>query len=164
MNDFAGPDILLALVIAAQVGGGLYMLLERTLTRIALGVVMIGNGVNLLFLAVSGPPGEPPLANIAEPADMADPLPQALVLTAIVITLAVTSFLVAMAYRSWQLNEHDEVQDDLEDRRILLALAVEAEIGSEIWDQSTSLDEEAAGVRDETEFDENWLAGDDDFL
>ena len=44
---------------------------------------------------------------------MSDPLPQAMVLTAIVITLGMTAFLLAMAYRSWQLNGHDEVQDDV---------------------------------------------------
>ncbi len=49
---------------------------------------------------------------------MADPLPQAMILTAIVITLGVTAFLLAMAYRSWQLQGNDEVQDDAEDRRI----------------------------------------------
>ena len=47
---------------------------------------------------------------------MSDPLPQAMVLTAIVITLGVAAFLLAMAYRSWQLQGHDEVQDDVEDR------------------------------------------------
>src|SRR5690554_5594525 len=103
MTDYPGADIFLAIVIAVQVGGGLYLLLERTLTRIALGVVMLGNGINILLLVVSGPPGGAPLANVTDPAEMADPLPQALVLTAIVITLAVAAFLVAMAYRSWQL-------------------------------------------------------------
>ncbi len=50
---------------------------------------------------------------------MSDPLPQAMVLTAIVITLGMTAFLLALAYRSWHLNGHDEVQDDVEDRRIV---------------------------------------------
>ena len=48
---------------------------------------------------------------------MSDPLPQALVLTAIVISLGTTAFLLAMAYRSWQLTGHDDVQDDVEDAR-----------------------------------------------
>ena len=52
---------------------------------------------------------------------MSDPLPQAMVLTAIVITLGMTAFLLALAYRSWQLHRHDEVQDDAEDRRIAAA-------------------------------------------
>ena len=49
---------------------------------------------------------------------MSDPLPQALVLTAIVITFGVTAFLLAMAYRSWQLAGSEVVGDDEEDRRV----------------------------------------------
>ncbi len=51
---------------------------------------------------------------------MSDPLPQAMILTAIVITLAVTAFLLALAYRSRDISGHDEVQDDVEDRRIVV--------------------------------------------
>jgi multicomponent Na+:H+ antiporter subunit C len=47
-----------------------------------------------------------------------DPLPQALALTAIVITFGVSAFLLALAYRSWLLTRSDEVEDDVEDRRI----------------------------------------------
>jgi multicomponent Na+:H+ antiporter subunit C len=50
---------------------------------------------------------------------MSDPLTQAMILTAIVITLGMTAFLLAMAYRSWLLTGHDDVQDDVEDRRIM---------------------------------------------
>ena len=46
-------------------------------------------------------------------------LPQALVLTAIVIALGITAFGVALSYRAWQLFGHDEVPDDVEDRRVL---------------------------------------------
>ncbi len=49
----------------------------------------------------------------------ADPLPQAMVLTAIVITFGVSAFLLSLAYRSWVLTEEDEVQDDVEDRRVM---------------------------------------------
>ncbi len=50
---------------------------------------------------------------------MSDPLTQAMILTAIVITLGMTAFLLAMAYRSWLLTGTDDVQDDVEDRRIV---------------------------------------------
>ncbi len=46
---------------------------------------------------------------------MSDPLPQALTLTAIVITFAVSAFLLALIYRSWQLGQADTVEDDAED-------------------------------------------------
>ena len=75
------------------------------------------NGANLLVLAAAAP-GSPPIVGTADPADMTDPLPQAMILTAIVITLGMTAFLLALAYRSWRLSGHDEVQDDAEDRRV----------------------------------------------
>ncbi|MDQ7993560.1 MAG: NADH-quinone oxidoreductase subunit K, partial [Propionicimonas sp.] len=65
--------------------------------------------------------------------EMSDPLPQAMVLTAIVITLSVAAFVLTMAYRSFQINGHDEVQDDVEDARIR-ALA-EADATSESFEE-----------------------------
>ena len=49
---------------------------------------------------------------------MSDPLPQGMILTAIVLSMATTAFGLALAYRSWRLSGHDEVTDDLEDRRL----------------------------------------------
>ena len=72
---------------------------------------------NELVLAAAAP-GSPPIVGTADPADMTDPLPQAMILTAIVITRGMTAFLLALAYRSWRLSGHDEVQDDAEDRRV----------------------------------------------
>jgi multicomponent Na+:H+ antiporter subunit C len=64
-----------------------------------------------------------------------------------------TAFLLAMAYRSWQLHGHDEVQDDVEDRRIvrLAALDERAFVDTDTEGPVESLDEEAALVRDETD-------------
>lgn len=158
------PDPILIIVIGVLAASGVYLFLERSLSRIAIGVIILGNAVNLFLLAVGGPPGEPPIVGDTNPADMSDPLPQAMVLTAIVITLALTGFLLAMAYRSWQLNEHDEVQDDLEDRRIARLAAIQAVHESDSAVPVSTLDEEAAETRDETEFyiEEHWLAGDED--
>lgn len=113
-------EVNLTLVVATGVlvACGVYLLLERSLTRVLVGLVLVGNGVNLALLAAGGPAGEAPFWGAADPDDMADPLPQALVLTAIVITLGTVAFLLAMAHRSWQLNQHDDVQDDVEDARI----------------------------------------------
>lgn len=111
-------NLTLVLVCGALVGCGAYLLLERSLTRVLVGLVLIGNGVNLGLLASGGPAGESPFYGSADPADMADPLPQALVLTAIVITLGTVAFLLAMAHRSWQLHGNDDVQDDVEDAAI----------------------------------------------
>lgn len=101
------------------VAGGTTLLMTRPLTRIVLGAVLLGNGVNLLLLSASGAAGAAPLLYPASRhRHMPDPLPQAFVLTAIVITLALTAFLAAMAYRAWQLSGSDDVQDDVEDLRV----------------------------------------------
>jgi len=113
------PNVTLVLVSGVLVACGVSLLLERTLTRVLVGVVLLGNGVNVLFLVASGRPGGAPILGVSEAADMSDPLPQAMVLTAIVITLGMVAFVLALSYRSWQLNGHDEVQDDVEDRRIV---------------------------------------------
>ncbi|ROO58865.1 multisubunit sodium/proton antiporter MrpC subunit [Micromonospora sp. Llam0] len=112
------PNIVLVLTIGVLFAAGVTLLLERSLTRVVLGVILLGNGANLLIL-LGGRPGGAPIAEVTAAEEMSDPLPQALILTAIVITLGLTAFLLAMAYRSWLLFGHDEVQDDLEDRLIV---------------------------------------------
>lgn len=111
----------LAMLLCAgvMIACGVYLLLERTLTRVLLGFILAGNGVNLLFLVAAGKPGLAPFEGTGDPSEMSDPLPFAMVLTAIVITLGVAAFVVALAYRAWQLFGHDEVPDDVEDRRVL---------------------------------------------
>ena len=108
----------LALTVGVLYGIGTYLLLQRTLTRIVIGLAMLGHGANLLLLLAGGPPGKPPLIGEQPPVGVSDPLPQALALTAIVITFGVLAFLLALAYRSWIVTRNDQVEDDLEDRRI----------------------------------------------
>ncbi|QLQ39911.1 Na(+)/H(+) antiporter subunit C [Micromonospora robiginosa] len=114
----AGPTLVLVLAVGVLVATGVTLLLERSLTRILLGVILLGNGVNLLIL-LGGRSGAAPLAGTAPAAEMSDALPQAMVLTAVVITFGLTAFLLAVAYRSWYTSGDDEVQDDLEDRQIV---------------------------------------------
>lgn len=148
------PSLALVIAVGAFVTAGVYLLLERSLTRVLLGVILIGNGINLMFMISGGRAGGAPITGVTPENEMSDPLPQAMVLTAIVITMGLTAFVVAMAYRSWQLLGHDEVQDDLEDRRIARIAARNAP--SVIGDDSDGTDEEfdledvAAEMRDET--------------
>ncbi|MEV0809546.1 Na(+)/H(+) antiporter subunit C [Micromonospora sp. NPDC050200] len=114
----AGPTLVLVLAVGVLAATGVILLLERSLTRILLGVILLGNGVNLLIL-LGGRSGGAPLVGTGPVAEFSDPLPQAMVLTAIVITFGLTAFLAAVAYRSWYLSGDDEVQDDLEDRKIV---------------------------------------------
>ncbi|RKN49218.1 Na(+)/H(+) antiporter subunit C [Micromonospora endolithica] len=113
----AGPNLALVVVVGVLVGCGVTLLLERSLTRILLGVVLLGNGVNLLIL-LGGRSGMAPVVGTAPTGDLSDALPQAMVLTAIVITFGLTAFLLAVSYRAWYLTGDDEVPDDLEDRQV----------------------------------------------
>ena len=118
-------SIVLAAVASALVGTGVYLVLQRALSRIVLGLVLIANAANLLLILAGGEPGRPPLVDRLDGGEAAaDPLPQALALTAIVIAFGITAFLLSLAYRSFVLTHDDEVEDDLEDRRI-------AELGEE---------------------------------
>lgn len=105
-------------VVAVLFGIGTYLSLQRSLTRIVIGLGLISHGANLLIV-FNGRRGEAPIVSgSVGPLGIADPLPQAMVLTAIVITFGVTAFLLALALRSFLLNGDDEVEDDIEDRRI----------------------------------------------
>ncbi|HSJ43467.1 MAG TPA: NADH-quinone oxidoreductase subunit K [Euzebyales bacterium] len=126
----------LALVVAVLFAIGTYLMLQRTLTRVIFGLVLMGHGANLLLQLAGGRAGEPPLVEEDSPATIVgmdsagvfvDPLPQALALTAIVISFGVTAYLLAMAYRSWVLHDSDEVEDDVEDRRIARSSAATAD-------------------------------------
>lgn len=136
-------NLTLVLTCAVLVGSGVYLLLERSLTRVLIGVILVSNGVNLAFLVASGPAGKPPLVDRYAASTIADPLPQAFVLTAIVITLGTTAFVLAMAYRNWQLTGHDDVQDDAEDAAIRrLALQEEASDGFDLLEGYSADDED----------------------
>ena len=111
-------NLTLVVTAAVLIGCGVYLLLERSLSRVLVGLVMMSNGVALLFLVSGGRSGTAPIVVPGDSSPTSDPLPQALVLTAIVISLATTAFVLAMAYRSWQLTGHDDVQDDVEDAAI----------------------------------------------
>jgi multicomponent Na+:H+ antiporter subunit C len=113
------PNLTLVLVSSILVGTGVYLFLSRSMVRALMGFLLMGNGINLIFIIGSGDPGAPPIIGSSdEGAPMADPVPQALVLTAIVITLAMTAFVLALAHRSWQLGRQDLVDDDTESARI----------------------------------------------
>lgn len=111
--------VLPALVASVLFGFGVFLLLQRTLTRIIIGLALLAHSANLLVVIAGGGPGVAPFVDrIAGTDTVADPLPQAMALTAIVIAFAVTSFLLALAYRSWVQSGDDDVEDDIEDRRI----------------------------------------------
>jgi multisubunit Na+/H+ antiporter MnhC subunit len=106
-------SLVLVVGMAVLYACGVYLLLERSMTRVLLGFLLVGNATNLLILVVSGRAGAAPFFGETDP--LADPLPQAFVLTSIVITFGVSAFLMALIYRSWRLAHADVVEDDTED-------------------------------------------------
>ncbi len=108
----------LLLVVGGLTAVGIYFLTGRSLSRIVLGYSLLGHAAVVALVAAGGGVGEPPIAGRAAPQDMSNPLPQALTLTAIVISFGLTLFLLALAKRQHVLSGDDLVEDDLEDRRI----------------------------------------------
>lgn len=112
----------LLIVAGALAAGGVYLLMERSLIRMLLGLMLVGNGINLLIVTLAGPSGPPPIrsASSTEPGEMADPLAQGMVLTAIVITMGVAAFVLALTYRLFVINrQDDDLEDDSEDVKLL---------------------------------------------
>ncbi len=103
--------LLLALVVGVLFACGVYLLLQRSLGQLLVGLVLLGNAVNLaVFTTGRLTRGLAPLAAVGEtapPPGAADPLPQALVLTAIVIGFALLAFAGALLWRA-----HDAIADD----------------------------------------------------
>ena len=112
-------SLVLLIVMTVMYACGVYLMLERSMTRVLLGFLLVGNATNLLILIMAGKAGIAPI--VADDAnaqtgygaeEMTDPLPQALILTAIVITFAVSAFLLALIYRSWALAKEDDLDDE----------------------------------------------------
>ena len=109
--------------IAGLAAVGTYLVTSRLLSRIVLGFALLGHAAVLALVAAGGEAGDPPLADQTTPAESSNPIPQALSLTAIVISFGLTIFLVALARRQRLLSGDDLVEDDLEDRRVAAELS-----------------------------------------
>lgn len=103
--------MIVSVAIGVFVASAVYLLLQRGIVRITLGVILLANAVNLTLLASGGLARRgAPIAGEAGPA--ADPLPQAFVLTAIVISLGVTAFALGMALHAYDLFGDDDTEDE----------------------------------------------------
>ncbi|REK80395.1 Na(+)/H(+) antiporter subunit C [Rhodococcus erythropolis] len=113
-------NIGMLILIGVLTSAGVYLLIERSITRMLLGLLLFGNAINLLILTVGGSDGNPPIVgrdSVHE--EIADPLAQGMILTAIVITMGIAGFVLALAYRSYKINTADAVEDDPEDTKVL---------------------------------------------
>lgn len=104
--------VVTAIVVGGLYAMGFYLMLARSTVRLVLGLVLIGHAANLLIFTAGGlTRANPPLVapGAAAPSDgHADPLPQALILTAIVIGFAVTAFAAVLAQRVCVATGHDD--------------------------------------------------------
>lgn len=100
----------MSIVVGILFAIGTYLILSKTLLRIILGTSLIGHGVNLLILTMGGvKKGGPPLLGLRE-SSFTDSLPQALLLTAIVINFATTALFLVLSYRTYQVVGTDDVE------------------------------------------------------
>ena len=108
-------ETVLSLAVGCLFAAAVYLLTSKRIIRMLLGVVLLGNAVNLLiFTAGRIGPTAPPII----PGDLyvpdgliANPLPQALILTAIVISFSFFAFLLVLTYRSYEDLETDNIDE-----------------------------------------------------
>ena len=108
-------EVVLALVIGVLYGGGIYLMMRRNLVQLIIGLGLLSHGANLLIFIAGGLRGN--IAPILKDGEKhfaqtpADPLPQALILTAIVISFAVTAFALVLFLRTYQTVGTDDVDE-----------------------------------------------------
>lgn len=108
-------EILLAIMTGLLYASGLYMIMRRSLVKLIIGLILLGNGANLLiFLLGRISKGKPPII----PAEssvfteaFADPVPQALILTAIVISFGLQSFAIILIKRAYKVVKTDDLDE-----------------------------------------------------
>ncbi len=95
--------VVLAIIVGGLYAAGLYLMLQRSITKLIFGLVLLGHAANLLIFTTGGlTRGSPPLVapgGTAPPVGAADPVPQALILTAIVIGFAVVAYAAVLVRR-----------------------------------------------------------------
>ncbi len=103
----------MAVVVGALFAASVYMMLRRSIVKLVIGLILLSNAANLLIFTVSGlTRGAPPLIpeGLEVPPDAwADPLPQALILTAIVIGFGVLAFAVVLIHRAYEVVGEDDM-------------------------------------------------------
>lgn len=108
-------ELLLAITIGTVYAASFYLLMRRGVVRVVLGIALLSQAVNLLLFTAGGlREGAVPFIGEGETAlsaSAADPLPQALILTAIVISFGVLAFTLAMVHRADQSTGSDDLDD-----------------------------------------------------
>lgn len=106
--------VLTCLMIGVIFAASAYLLLGRELKEVVMGILLIGHGANLAIIAAArSPVGKlpPVLGDEVDPSQLVDPLPQALILTAIVIGLAVQALLLTILVATWRCQRTLEIDE-----------------------------------------------------
>ncbi|QKS70825.1 Na(+)/H(+) antiporter subunit C [Paenalkalicoccus suaedae] len=104
-------EILMIITVGVLVTVATYLLLSKSMLRVIIGVMILSHGAHLMLLSLAGlKEGSPPLLG-EEAASYADPLPQALILTAIVIGFGITAFMLVLAYRTYKAHKTDNLDE-----------------------------------------------------
>jgi multicomponent Na+:H+ antiporter subunit C len=111
-------EIVMAFVVGGLYAAAIYMMLRRSIVKLVIGLVLLSNAANLLIFTAAGlTRGAPPLINVGDvlpPGVSADPLAQALILTAIVIGFGVLAFAVVLIHRAFEVvgvDDMDKMKD-----------------------------------------------------
>jgi multicomponent Na+:H+ antiporter subunit C len=108
-------ETLIAILIGALYAAGIYSMLRRSLMKVIIGLILISQATNLLIFDAAGlTRGQAPLVAevaIVPPAPYADPIPQALILTAIVISFGVLAFVLVLMHRAYQTMGTDDLDE-----------------------------------------------------
>jgi multisubunit Na+/H+ antiporter MnhC subunit len=111
-------ETLVALTIGSFFAAGVFLMLRPVGFPVVQGLMLVSHGVNLMLVAMGRiRVGQPPIlaAGVPPPATTADPLAQALVLTAIVISFGMTAFLLVLVYRGYQRARTERVDLEVTD-------------------------------------------------
>ena len=115
--------LILSLAVAILFTAGAYLMLKHDLIRLIIGMVLIGNAANLFIMAAGLQRGDAPIYPLED--EVSDPLVQAMTLTAIVISFAVSALVLSLAYRVYmshssvdlrELSQAEEEQAEMDDR------------------------------------------------
>ncbi len=109
-------ELLIAVFIGLLYACGVYLLLRRSIVKLILGVFVLSNATNLIIFLSGGIARQgvgfiPEGAETADPGIMSDPLPQALILTAIVISVGIAAYLLALKYKYFETTGSHDLDD-----------------------------------------------------
>lgn len=140
--------LIISLVISLIFGAGAFLLLQRDLFRVVIGIVLISNAANLFIIASGLSRGEPPIYPLPDGSPVSDPLVQAMTLTAIVISFSVAVLLLSLVYRLYTSHRTVDLED-ISEMEVREAEALERESDPEREEEPASGPEEVE-LREDT--------------